>query len=168
VEVGGGGEEKRAMLAVPAEALDGNRGVIDLNDIEGVESPRARAGGGGTAVDDERGMAGDFVTRGAFAGTADMQMAGEDEIHAAARRTGHGHVRSSDQTVKLAGSGQTSLPLCIAQGKVSTDKRSCYRTSLTGIAPKSDVFKNSLTGPTLLEMSDYATYVCHEHERRKR
>jgi hypothetical protein len=26
--------------------------------------------------------------------------------------------------------------------------------------------KKSLTGPTLLEMSGNATYVCHEHERR--
>ena len=93
VEVGGGGEEKRAMLAVPGEALDGNGGAIDLTDIEGVKFAASAGGGGGTGVDDERGMAGDFVTRGAFAGTADMQMAGEDEIHAAARKTGHGHVR---------------------------------------------------------------------------
>ena len=99
VEVGGGGEEKRAMLAVPGEALDGNGGAIDLNDIEGVEFAATAGGGGCTGMDDERGMAGDFVTRGAFAGTADMQMAG-------ARKTGHGHVRSSDQTVKLAGSRQ--------------------------------------------------------------
>jgi hypothetical protein len=91
------------MLAVPGEALDGNGGAIDLNDIEGVEFAAGASGGGGTGVDDERGMAWDFVTRGAFAGTADMQMAGEDEIHSAARKTGHGHVRSSDQTVKLTG-----------------------------------------------------------------
>jgi hypothetical protein len=37
MKVCGGGEEKRAMLAVPGEALDGNGGAIDLNDIEGVE-----------------------------------------------------------------------------------------------------------------------------------
>jgi hypothetical protein len=45
VEVGGGGEEKRAMLAVPGEALDGNGGAIDLNDIEGVEFAASARGG---------------------------------------------------------------------------------------------------------------------------
>jgi len=91
------------MLAVPGEALDGNGGAINLKDVEGVEFAASAGRGGGSGVDDERGVAGDFVTRCALAGVADMQMAGEDDIHAATRKAGHGHVGSSDQTVKLAG-----------------------------------------------------------------
>ena len=106
LEVGGGGEEKRALLSVPGEALDGNGGPIDLNDIEGVEFATGPGGGGGAGVDDERRMAGDFVAGAAFAGMTEMQMAGKNEIHAAARKTGHGQVGSSDQPVKLTGSRQ--------------------------------------------------------------
>ena len=57
-------------------------------------------------MDDERGVAGNFVTRRAFAGAADMQVAGEDQIYTAARKAGHSHVRASDQTVNLMGFGQ--------------------------------------------------------------
>src|ERR1700682_580420 len=44
-----------------------------------------------------------LVTLCAFAGMADMQMAGEDQIYTAARKACHGHVRAPDQTVQLVG-----------------------------------------------------------------
>ena len=47
-----------------------------------------------------------LVTLCAFAGMADMQMAGEDQIHAAPRKARHGHVRAPDQTVKFVAFGQ--------------------------------------------------------------
>ena len=94
--MGGGGEEEGAVLAVPAEALNGNGRAIYLKDIEGIEFAASARGGSGSGVDDERGVAGNFVTRCAFAGMAHVQMAGEDEIHTAARKASHGHVRASD------------------------------------------------------------------------
>ena len=44
-----------------------------------------------------------LVALGAFAGMADMQMAGENQIDATARKPCHGHVRAPDQAVKLVG-----------------------------------------------------------------
>jgi hypothetical protein len=51
-------------------------------------------------------MAWNLEALGAFAGMADMQMAGENQIDTAPRKACHGHVRASDQTVKLVGFGQ--------------------------------------------------------------
>ena len=47
-----------------------------------------------------------LVTLCAFAGMADMQMAGEDQIYTAPRKARHGHVRASNQAVKFVAFGQ--------------------------------------------------------------
>ncbi len=106
LELGGGGNEEGTALAIPGEELDGDGGAIHLKDIEGIEFAASAGGGGGSGVDDECGVARNFVTRCAFAGMANMQMAGEDEIDTAVRKASHGHVCASDQAVKLVGSRQ--------------------------------------------------------------
>ena len=70
----------------PFPALHVDRGMLDAQHVEGVQLAAAARGDRGAGLHDQRGVSGDAVPRGGVARVAEVEVAGQENVGAAARR----------------------------------------------------------------------------------
>ena len=102
----GGAEEKRSLRVLPQVTLDNDSRAIDPDHIERIDLASAARRRCGARLNDKCRMTADLVACGRASRVADVKVAGEQYVDAAAGEGRHRHARPSDQMPVVVTGGQ--------------------------------------------------------------